>query len=423
MFAILQSAMLIALTFFGGKGLVQVSAASNGPSKSESAAAPGGTRKEILKDPALNNMDAAAITIPAKWHFQGKLVPGGSCDTMPYVVFRTSSPDGLSFVERLPALSWRWGTGPMATKNGDDCLPLQKALSGPEFLKYLATILKVEYVADVPVPAEVNAEVKKQAQSYDASYSMMTSKNYSERAAAIVRYKNGTFVMKGLLSTQLDCHELDWNGAKSTFPGRPGTAASVTHKCTAGVRYLAAPEAQYDAVKKMWDVKGMGGKWLEPWTQALQQRQKEQGDAMLAQQRQMIGQQNKMLAQQAQQQNAQMQAQHQQFEQSQAMRQHMHEDFMSTMQRGTNMSMNRTQQNMNARSTATSDWVDYALDRQTVKDPNTGQVSKVSSSYSNTWIDSTGKVSYQTKDVNANPNGVLPGNWTRQATVHGDGTQ
>jgi hypothetical protein len=92
------------------------------------------------------------------------------------------------------------------------------------------------------------------------------------------------------------------------------------------------------------------------------------------------------------------------------------------MQRGTDMSMQRTQANMNARSTATSDWVDYALDRQTVRDPATGQMSKVSSAYSYTWVDSTGKTSYQTSDPNANPNGALQGNWTRQQVVHGDGT-
>jgi len=101
----------------------------------------------------------------------------------------------------------------------------------------------------------------------------------------------------------------------------------------------------------------------------------------------------------------------------------MHEQFLATMQRGTDMSMARTQQNMNARSTATSDWVDYALDRQTVRDPSTGQVSKVSSSYSYTWVDSTGKTSYQTNDPNANPNGVLQGTWTQQKVVHGDGSQ
>src|ERR1035441_6581027 len=120
--------------------------------------------------------------------------------------------------------------------------------------------------------------------------------------------------------------------------------------------------------------------------------------------------------------DAAMQASAQRFAHQQATQQQMHEEFMATMQRGTNMSMARTQANMNARSTAASDWVDYALDQRTVADPNTGQVNKVSSAYSYTWVDSSGKTSYQTSDPNANPNGTLKGNWTRQQQVHGNGT-
>jgi len=105
----------------------------------------------------------------------------------------------------------------------------------------------------------------------------------------------------------------------------------------------------------------------------------------------------------------------------QAVQQQMHNEFLATMQRGTNLSMQRTQANMYARSTAASDWVDYALDQKTVMDPNTGQLNKVSSSYSYTWVDSTGKVGYQTNWADANPNGVLPGTWTRQQVVHGNG--
>jgi len=56
--------------------------------------------------------------------------------------------------------------------------------------------------------------------------------------------------------------------------------------------------------------------------------------------------------------------------------------------------------------------VDFALDRQTVRNPNTGQVSKLSLWYSYTW----------TNDATADPNGTWPGTWTRQQQVHGDGT-
>jgi hypothetical protein len=108
--------------------------------------------------------------------------------------------------------------------------------------------------------------------------------------------------------------------------------------------------------------------------------------------------------------------------QSQATNQRMHEQFLATMKRGTDMSMARTNQAMQARSTATSNIVDYALDQQTVRDPNSGQTNKVSSSYNYTWVDNTGKVGYQTNDGLANPNGVLQGTWTRQQVVNGDGT-
>jgi hypothetical protein len=152
----------------------------------------------------------------------------------------------------------------------------------------------------------------------------------------------------------------------------------------------------------------MGPKGEEAWQQAWIQRNAAQTQAMMS-----------AMNRDA---NARMQASAQQFQHDQAVRQQMHEQFLATMQRGTDLSMARTQANANARSTAASDWVDYALDRQTVRDPGTGQVSKVSSTYSYTWVDETGKTSYQTNDGNANPNGVLPGNWTQQAVTHGDGT-
>jgi hypothetical protein len=69
------------------------------------------------------------------------------------------------------------------------------------------------------------------------------------------------------------------------------------------------------------------------------------------------------------------------------------------------------------------DTVDYSLNQQTVMDPNTGAINKVSNASSYTWIDSSGKTSYQTNDPNANPNGVMQGNWTKQQVVHGDGSQ
>jgi hypothetical protein len=57
--------------------------------------------------------------------------------------------------------------------------------------------------------------------------------------------------------------------------------------------------------------------------------------------------------------------------------QQMHDQFMDTMQEGHDQFMARQAQNMYARDTAVSDWVDFALDRQTVMNPNTGMIGKL----------------------------------------------
>ena len=409
--------MLIALTLFGCKGPLATSAASAGEGGGASTASTGGTHKEFVTDPTLNNMNAFDVTIPSKWHFQGTLFQGGKCTSIPFGVWRATSPDGLSMAERMPALAWVWGTGPMIgfmPKN--DCLPLKGPMSAQDFLKYLAATMNVEYVSDEPVPAELNEKAQKAVRDAAAIYApqyaarnQQAPKNTRELARANVRYKNGTFTMKGRLDVLVDCTETVTPGVKSILRGMADRPPSTVDKCTAGVRYITAPESQFAGVMRQWEMPGMGGHSEDAWQEAWVKRNTEQTQQMI----------NQMWANS----RAQMQAQQQQFNHDQAVRQQMHEDFMATMQRGTDMSMARTQQNMNARSTATSDWVDYALDRRTVADPNTGQITKVSSSYNNTWVDSTGKTSYQTNDPNANPNGVLQGTWTKQTVVHGDGTR
>ena len=394
-----------------GKTSSSASSVAPMPASSGSADESSGPRQvKYITDPSFNGMNAAAVSIPANWHFQGVLFQAGNCASIPYFVFRTSSPDGLSFVERLPALSWAWGSGPLAPKQNKDCLPLQGPLGAQDFLKYLASVMKVEYVADEAVPADLQEKVQKQAADLTAAEAngYLKTTNTSELARAIVRYKNGTFEMKGLYQVRVDCVENILPGMKSQLRGVADRPSTTTHHCTAGVRYTVAPENRFAAIRKMWDAPDLGGRALDAWQEAWVERNREQGQQMI----------NASIRAT----NAAMQAQQQQFNHDQAVRQQMHEQFLATMQRGTDMSMARTQANMNARSTSTSDWVDYALDQKTVIDPNTGQVNKVSNSYTHTWVDSTGKVSYQTNDPNANPNGVLQGTWTQQQQVHGDGS-
>ena len=361
--------ILIALTIFGCKGPVQTSAASAGEGASgvapgEGASGPsstvGGTRVEYITDPSLNNMNAFATTILAKWNFHGVLYEGGNCVPNPYGVFRASSPDGRSFVERMPPLGWIWATGPTAAYLKTLwCLPMKGPMTAQDFLKHLAQTLQVEYVADESVPAEQKAQAN--ADTAQANQNQ-AQRRTTELAQAIVRYKNGTSAMKGELSVRLDCTELALRGIPSNQP------LTTYHQCTASARYMAAPEAEFAKVKRMWDTPGMGGRpeqaWQQAWLQASLRRIKEEGA--------------ERFTDLYQRQSAAMQGQQQRFEHNQAVQQHMHEDFMATMQAGTDASMARAQASTNARTTAASDWVDYALDQKTVMNTNTGQTYKIS---------------------------------------------
>jgi hypothetical protein len=378
------------------------------------AASSGGTRVENITDPSLN-MNAVSVTIPASWHFQGTLLQGGNCVTVPFPVFRATSPDGLSAMEGEPAMGWRWGTGPVAAQGQSDCLPLKSALGAQDYLKYLAGTMNVHYDSDEPEPAAENALAQAGLKSAEASVAgkyaaahLTPPKTTRTLARALVSFQNGTFAMKGELRVYVDCTQTFYAGMKSILRGIPDRPDSTVNVCTASTRYYTAPAAQLTSVLALWDAPGMGGKMLMPWQQAWVQRNQQQA--------------NQMMAQNIANTNAAMAASHAQFEQSMAVQNQMHQQFMATMQRGTDMSMASANASMNAQSTSASDWVNYALDQQTVADPNTGKLSTVSNSYGNTWVDSTGKTSYQTNDVNANPNGVLPGTWTKQTGVHGNGT-
>lgn len=380
---------------------------------------PKGMRQEAIRDPA-TNMDAYFVAIPADWRFQAAFIQGNGCSDAPFPVFRASSLDGLNQLERLPRFDWRFGTAPWLPKKAPPgCFPLAEGMSGAEFLKRLSAISEAEYVSEVPIAAEKLAAQRKYIEQLNASSAQMAARFHNEpivhqgdMAQAKVRYRNGDVPMEAFLFVNLACsHNPFRNFKKQTF---------WVDNCNATVRVVRAPQGKLDeAVKRL---EPAGAFESQQWAQARMELDNRRAQAMAKQTQDNFNQQMQLQNQQFQQSEALKLQQHQQFQQSQAMQQQQHEQFLSTMQRGTDMSMQRAQQNAAASHTAASDTVDYALGQQTVRDPNTGQVSKVSAAYNNTWVNDTGTHAYQTNNPNANPNGYVQGNWTRQEQVHGDGT-
>jgi hypothetical protein len=395
--------VVIVAALFGCKG-AQTSAAgvegsSSAPVAVSSAAAAaasssldGGTRTENVLDATLNNMPAYSVVLPAKWKLQGVIMQGGptTCDSYAFPSWRATSPDGLSYVEQMPQMMWAYGTGPLP-KVG--CLPINGPMSAADLLKYISSMLQVKYGASLAAPPT----------------GPQVPGTTSNSAAVSVSYQNGSFAMLGKLMTQVNCTTRNFPGFRSILPGMASTPAGAVTKCIANVAYFTAPASQYDAMIKVWSSSDIGFHnnvaWGNAWVKRYAQESNKQNAAMISAA------------------EAKTAAGNAQIAHTMAVQQQEHDQFLQTMQEGTDRSMANAAAIANSDHTMAMDTVDYSLNQQTVMDPNTGAINKVSSAASYTWMDSSGKTSYQTNDPNANPNGVMQGSWTKQQVVHGDGTQ
>jgi hypothetical protein len=361
----------------------------------------------MIHDPRLN-MDAYAVVYPPKWLFQGAMSNGSPCSPVPSPIFRLTSPDGLEMFERLPTFDWKWGNSPEAMRPTPGCLPLQGFVSAKEFLKQFSAILQVEYVGEDTLPPGVLESRRRAIAQGDAvnarryiANGMTPPISAIDVANANVRFKNGTYSMVGRLMAEIFC--------VTGYPTNLRRQQLEGHNCHATVRYLYAPEGQLQALLAAATKMGAIGipEFNEAWNADLNRRTQQN-----------IAATNAFYANMA----AQQGVQQQQFAQQQAVQLQQHDQFLATMQRGTDMSMQRAAQVANTQHTIASDYVDYSLGQQTYRNPATGQTAKVASGSAVTWLSADGTQSFQAPDPNANPNGVVPGTWNRGQQTHGDGS-
>jgi hypothetical protein len=369
----------------GQNAPAQLRFASLVPLATSSSDAPG-TKLVTITDPVLN-MKAYSIVIPANWIFEGAVFPGSSCSDGPFPVFRMSSPDGLTGIKQLPRLDWSWtDNSDHPSKGGADCLPYKKEMSAADMLKYMIGVLQVEFVTDDPTPDL--ADIQRNTAARDTPKMSFSA----DKARATVRYHINKIVMEERLNVYVGCttfRDIGW------------------HTCSAGVSRTWAPQGKYndDTFRPISRTFAVDQDWNAKRAQIAIQKLTDLSEQSMRAIKQMGDETARRSA-----------AQYNTFKQAQETRQRQHEDFMASMQRGTDMSMQRTAQSMNARSRAADDWCDYSLDLQKRLDPNTGLITKDSSAYSYTWVNEQGD-RVQTNNINANPNGNGTGNWALQENV------
>ena len=393
----LGSAILLALLIAGCKSssITNVSSISN---SSSSTSLPTTFTTSTVNDPSFNNMLAETMTIPASWKMDGTIMTA-PCTTLPWPVYRAYSADGLTEIRQYPALGWHWNAHGSFNQGG--CLTMQAPMSASAFLQHFLTTLGggVNVVGTMPVTpafsqwAQHFADVQNQ-NSQNITFVPAQFHVSADTAALHIQTHNGSFIIDQRLRAVVIC----------TIYPNPGALQGGT--CWGRVDNLRAPQNQLDALDTYVDNNNLPKPADNPqWDQAVLARVRQQGQQALAAM-------NNLQAQQ----RATMQAMSNQF--MQTMQQNFQNFQASQQSRFNNFQANMAAQQQ-AQSNAASDWVDFALDQQTVASP-TGSTMKVSNQYSQTW--SNGSQWFQTNDPNVNPNGTLTGTWTQQTQVHGNGT-
>jgi hypothetical protein len=317
---------------------------------------------------------------------EGMVVTGDGCSNDPFPVYRAYALDGLTELRKLPRFDWGNSTSRVASAVLAKCPQISTDISAKDFLKYVAHLTNADGVRDWPLPAAQQSAFMASIDQANARYEPAGMHGYSMRGdvganRSIIH--NGTFEVEQQLNVTMIC-------TRSPLMG-----GGFVNGCNAQVREIRAPKGKLDAVIAMIESHASAGAAENPaWRQALNQ-------AVAAQNQEIMRQRAAA------------------FQQWSGVMAHNHQQFMNQMQSEAQSRDTAFKAHIAQKDTVTSDWVDYALDQQTVT--GSGGTAKVSSAYTNTWSNGNGQW-YQTNDPNANPNGTLSGSWTKQQVVHGNGT-
>jgi len=336
-------------------------------------------------------------TIPADWLFQGSMIHGTSCNISTAPFLRANSPDGLTGIKVFPRADFAWSNNPADIPKGNsDCLAHEGEIKAADFLNYSVGLLHVEYVRDVTDAAKVERMRTNLEQS---NQSGQIRRTFVDMASALTRFKINSLTEEEQIDVMVHCWEKD-------FPRR-NTRDEI---CAVDSQLTWAPEGKVLATVKT--MQAMVKPTLNP---AYMQRWAQNNAQQWANINRQMTIANNIFYQNL---NRQIIANGQATRQQMDQQYQTHEEAMAAAQRGSDMNLQRQQQNWNTQQRMADDACDYALGMQKRYDPTTGQLYKSSSAYTYDWISADGKQHYPTNDINFNPNGMGTGDWTLTTNVH-----
>lgn len=341
-----------------------------------------------IKDEALGIV-AFRMQVPEDWKFEGTLLRDPVCGQLPTVAYRLTSPDGLVGYQSMPEFGWHWSDEPtyIATFKKFHC-KLMQPLSPADFLKYILPIIRPQSQMGAIEPTVDAQQIAQSIAAYNqrVQQARMTGGESGGGVRSRIKYAFHGVTMEENVRVVVNTFQM---GAGYSRSGQKWTWNN-----TADVTTVRAPDGQLDdAMKQLAPALSKGG-YTPEW------------QARMA----------KALADD----NARAMAWIKKSgEQTAARMKHDHEAYMAASKERFDKSQATARENQDARSRAALAWTLYAGDEQLVRNPQSGEMTRVSNQVgTNGHQDNVSGEIIMSNDPTYDPSFYERGQWTQLENVN-----
>jgi hypothetical protein len=355
-----------------------------------------GTRKVDIIDPQYQ-MAAYTMEIPSNWKFAGIIARPSGCHATGAgggLKYTAESPDGLTAMVRLPGVTWSWSTSEQMRRIAEQqhCpnIDIDSAASFVVNIAIPNLHPRAKIISVDPLPPEGQAALAKQLenqkqQNENIAPQFRPTSVTLEGARVRVQYERDGHAMEEMIVSVVQCTVRHQNAMFAS-------PASDTRTCTSrGTSMERAPQGQLDALLEQPEYKALGKTLTinSAWDYRAAQDQ-------MAQFQQFQAANNARF-------QANLRANQARFDQRIAQQ----KQFDVNLRASTDRAMAQDRARQDAIDASAHNMVNYSLDRQDFKNPNTGQTITASNQYNHQWISSDGSTLIQTNDHGYDPNGQV----------------
>jgi hypothetical protein len=388
---------LLLLAFLGSGflvGLGSTASAQTTPGNRSSGAATISSRTKRVQviDPALE-MVAYTFTIPEDWKFEGTVLRGEACNTTAAaVVYRISSPDGITGIQQMPQFNWFWGDSPatLAQVRSSHC-KVMLPMNSNDFGHYIVPVVRANARPTETQPSLHAADWANMIRQQNAmsaqqhGYGLAPTRVTGDSSQIHVEYSlQGTPVEEWLV--------VDTQCFDNVLPAGYGTAAQHSYSSTAYVWGRRARRGQLAALDQtLRDINGsavVNPEWNQRQAALIRDQQNRDNERVRASIKR-AGEDTAALLKQR------------------------HEANLRASADRVKSAMKNDQDKMDVMDRSAAAYTLYAGDEQLMRNPQTGEVGRVSSNYSQGWQATSGGATILSNSPDFNPNVYLRGSWTQ----------